>query len=40
MVCKKAHAPLDVLINGRRVRRLEKASTGAISFQYGEDWLA
>ena len=40
MARKKAHVPLDVLINGRRVGRLEKASIGAISFQYGEEWLA
>lgn len=40
MARRKAHQPLDVLINGRRVGRLEKASTGAISFQYGEEWLA
>ena len=40
MARRKAHVPLDVLINGRRVGRLEKAANGAISFQYGEDWLA
>lgn len=36
---KKTHPPLDVLINGRLVVRLEKASTGAISFQYDDVWL-
>ena len=40
MARRKAHVPLDVLINGRRVGRLEKAANGAISFQYGEGWLA
>jgi len=37
---RKTHRPLEVLINGRRVGRLEKASTGAISFQYDDAWLA
>lgn len=37
---KMTHQPLYVLINGRFVGRLEKASTGAISFQYGDAWLA
>lgn len=36
----KMHVPLDVLINGRMVGRLEKAANGAIGFRYGEDWLA
>lgn len=40
MARKKTHLPLDVLINGRLVGRLEKAASGAISFQYGKDWLA
>lgn len=40
MARKKTHQPLDVLINGRLVGRLEKASTGAISFQYDDAWLA
>lgn len=39
MARRKTHQPLDVLINGRRVGRLEKASTGAISFQYDAEWL-
>ncbi len=39
MTRKKTHAPLDVLINGRFVGRLEKATNGAISFQYAESWL-
>ena len=32
--------PLVVLINRSLVGRLEKSANGAISFQYGEDWLA
>lgn len=40
MARKKTHAPLDVLINGRQVGRLEKAVSGAISFRYSEEWLA
>lgn len=39
MARKKTHAPLDVLINGRLVGRLEKAANGAISFQYAAGWL-
>lgn len=35
----KTHAPLNVLINGRLVGRLEKASNGAISFRYATSWL-
>lgn len=40
MARKKTHQPLEVLINGRLVGSLEKASTGAISFQYDDAWLA
>lgn len=40
MTRRKTHTPLDVLLNGRLVGRLEKAATGAISFQYDEAWLA
>ncbi|GAB7550525.1 type II toxin-antitoxin system HipA family toxin [Novosphingobium sp. 11B] len=39
MARKKNHAPLDVLINGRLVGRLEKAANGATSFQYAAEWL-
>jgi serine/threonine-protein kinase HipA len=35
----RTHPPLNVLINGRRVGRLEKDSGGAVSFQYDQDWL-
>lgn len=37
---RKTHAPLNVLINNRLVGRLEKETSGAISFQYGESWLS
>lgn len=40
MARKKTHAPLDVLINGRLVGRLEKAASGATSFRYSEEWLS
>lgn len=40
MARKKTHLPLDVLINGRLVGRLEKAANGATSFQYAEQWLS
>lgn len=40
MARKKTHTPLNVLINGRLVGQLAKASNGAISFQYAESWLA
>lgn len=39
MARKKTHAPLNVLINGHLVGRLEKAPNGAISFQYAASWL-
>ncbi len=37
---RKTHVPLDVLINGRIVGRLERSASGATSFRYAEDWLA
>lgn len=37
---RRAHAPLNVLINNRLCGRLEKQAGGAISFQYDPDWLA
>lgn len=37
---KKAHSPLQVLINNRLVGHLEKAASGATSFRYSEEWLA
>jgi len=33
------HAPLSVLLNNRSVGRLEKATSGAISFDYEQSWL-
>lgn len=36
---RRAHAPLNVLINNRLCGRLEKQSGGAISFQYDRSWL-
>jgi len=36
---RKAHAPLNVLINNRQIGRLEKDPSGAISFQYDDSWL-
>ena len=33
------HAPLSVLLNNRLVGRLEKATSGAISFDYEQSWL-
>jgi len=34
-----AHDPLSVFINGRLSGVLRKASTGAVTFQYSNDWL-
>ncbi len=36
---RKAHAPLNVLINNRICGRLEKNPGGAIAFQYASSWL-
>jgi len=36
---RRAHAPLQVLINNRLVGKLEKAASGAIDFRYDETWL-
>ena len=36
---RKAHAPLDVLINGRLVGRLSKEASGSTSFAYDQSWL-
>ena len=36
---RRAHTPLRVLINNRPCGRLEKHTSGAISFQYDPDWL-
>lgn len=37
---KRAHIPLSVLLNNRRVGRLVKEPSGAISFRYDEGWLS
>lgn len=39
MARRRAHPPLAVILNGRQVGVLRRASTGAIDFQYGRDWL-
>jgi serine/threonine-protein kinase HipA len=39
MARRKTHAPLNVLVNNRPAGRLEKGTSGAITFQYGSDWL-
>ncbi|MFV0623499.1 HipA N-terminal domain-containing protein [Sphingomonas sp. ac-8] len=39
MAPRKTHAPLNVLINNRRVGRLEKEPSGAVSFRYDQSWL-
>lgn len=36
---RRAHAPLAVMINNRRVGRLEKEAGGAVAFQYDPAWL-
>jgi serine/threonine-protein kinase HipA len=36
---RKAHAPLNVLINNRLVGRLSKETSGAIGFRYDSSWL-
>lgn len=36
---RRAHPPLNVLINGRLVGHLSKEASGAIVFQYDRDWL-
>ncbi|MDF8335527.1 type II toxin-antitoxin system HipA family toxin [Novosphingobium cyanobacteriorum] len=39
MARRKAHAPLNVLINNRLAGRLLKEANGAVSFQYDRSWL-
>ncbi len=39
MARTRRNKPLSVALNGRLVGRLERASTGAISFVYDSDWL-
>jgi serine/threonine-protein kinase HipA len=40
MARRRAHAPLNVFLNGRLVGMLRRDPTGAIDFQYAKDWLA
>lgn len=40
MARKSARVPLAVLLNGRKVGRLRRETSGAIHFQYDPDWLA
>src|SRR3954471_2840943 len=39
MARRRAHIPLNVFLNGRRVGVLRRASTGAIDFLYDQAWL-
>ncbi len=39
MARSRRHAPLRVLLNNRPVGHLHKATSGAIAFQYNQDWL-
>ncbi|MEA2887002.1 MAG: serine/threonine-protein kinase HipA [Bradyrhizobium sp.] len=39
MARRRAHIPLNVFLNGRRVGVLRRASTGAIDFLYDQGWL-
>ncbi len=39
MARKSAHAPLDVLLNGRKVGQLRRETSGAIDFRYDPAWL-
>jgi serine/threonine-protein kinase HipA len=40
MARRSAHTPLNVYLNARLVGRLRRESSGAIDFQYDNDWLA
>ena len=39
MARTRTHVPLGVFVNGRRVGRLRKETSGAIDFQYDGSWL-
>jgi serine/threonine-protein kinase HipA len=39
MARSRTHVPLAVFLNGRRVGRLRKETSGAIDFQYDDAWL-
>ena len=38
MARRRAHAPLNVFLNGRIVGVLRREATGAIDFQYATEW--
>lgn len=40
MARRRAHEPLNVFLNSRFVGVLRRESTGAVDFQYAEDWLS
>jgi serine/threonine-protein kinase HipA len=39
MIRKRKNPPLRVMLNGRDVGQLSRASSGAIDFRYSQDWL-
>ena len=39
MARRRTHAPLNVFLNGRLVGHLRREATGAIDFQYAQEWL-
>lgn len=39
MASRRAHRPLNVFLNGRRVGVIQRESTGAIDFRYAREWL-
>ncbi len=39
MARRRAHVPLDILLNNRSVGRLEKETSGAVWFRYDRAWL-
>ncbi|KKC24246.1 type II toxin-antitoxin system HipA family toxin [Sphingomonas sp. SRS2] len=39
MARRETHTPLNVMINGRLIGRLDKEPSGAVSFRYDETWL-
>lgn len=39
MARRRTHAPLNIFLNGALVGLLHRAASGAIAFQYAQDWL-
>jgi serine/threonine-protein kinase HipA len=39
MARRKAHVPLNVLVNNRMVGRFDKEASRAVSFRYNQSWL-